>query len=396
MALIKNMKEASASAAAAGVVSMVSNEEKIMSQKLKAMELVLADGPEAAGVAVVQAWIADFEKKAQAKPESSSASVTGSGLSVARARLGLAPPIRSYKDLQHISYFVGVTDSLHEKDTKEGILEVVAACKPARDALQELRGVGKLACTKMNGVIKSAITEKARTSKKEKENKDAAKKTGKDKRTGDKAAASLLPIFEHAPTVAEQIPVLASGDAPPSDHQWLSRPLILKVDSKTVFEAGKSVRIALDGFAVKFEKMKEEKRKAAVASAPQGPGSSELGAKAVAGCRAQRPLPSDAIGMAHDWVKSWCSVACVELQHSASEALQTAMTPSCFGLAAHYEASSAEKDHLACVRLHFKGTRAVTIAYLSDVFAAIIKKRSLDPTKVKMSEVLGFSGYAEG
>ena len=136
--------------------------------------------------------------------------------------------------------------------------------------------------------------------------------------------------------------------------------------------------------------MKEEKRKAAVASAPQGLGSSELGAKAVAGCRAQRPLPSDAIGMAHDWVKSWCSVACVELQHSASEALQTAMTPSCFGLAAHYEASSAEKDHLACVRLHFKGTRAVTIAYLSDVFAAIIKKRSLDPTKVKMSEVLGF------
>ena len=68
------------------------------------------------------------------------------------------------------------------------------------------------------------------------------------------------------------------------------------------------------------------------------------------------------------------------------------MTPSCFGLAAHDEAFSAEKDHLACVRLHFKGTRAVTIAYLSDVFAAIIKKRSLDPTKVKMSEVLGFQG----
>ena len=73
-----------------------------------------------------------------------------------RARLGGAPPSRSYLSLVPLAHFDTISDSLHDCDSKAAVDAIMEASKGSREAIMELRTVSTSALNKAKGIVAMA------------------------------------------------------------------------------------------------------------------------------------------------------------------------------------------------------------------------------------------------
>eukprot|EP00974_Lingulodinium_polyedra_P010472 1005605-Lingulodinium_polyedra.AAC.1 len=143
-------------AAEADVQVLVVNELAILKNRKEAAELVLGnDKNEDEAYAAMEAYIARFH---------SGASGSGS-IATGRARLGLAPPCRSYKDLKPLTYFKTVAEKLHYHEDKAAIDVHTKAQQVHKDAVLELKAIARSAIGKAKHCVETAKTSKAQQAK---------------------------------------------------------------------------------------------------------------------------------------------------------------------------------------------------------------------------------------
>ena len=125
-------------AADASIAQYVANEAAILKTRVDALELV-TNGPPSK----LQSHLMAI-KDAQ-KPRDGGAGAGASSAAAGRARLGTAPPCRSYLDLVTLCSFDPVTEQITDATSKEEIVQITKNLKDSSRPVSELVGMVKSA-----------------------------------------------------------------------------------------------------------------------------------------------------------------------------------------------------------------------------------------------------------
>ena len=225
---------------------------------------------------------------------------------------------------------------------KEELGEVVDSMTKAKLAITELITRSKAAVNELTSCIKSAEKE---LDQRRQKYQQLQKKRRKDK-DGPRGRKSGVALHDQGFSSAQQLSVVALAAIP--GHHFNARvPFVVSVDQKHAqMRPDSELFKAIDMCVPKFEQSKRERL--------------GNGAKTVGDLRAQRGLASPEVSdTARTLLDSFVGNGKQELlpmDHS-----DVNFAPAAYGIEKDYSQVTSEKDHLASIRLCYKGRRSVVM-----------------------------------
>ena len=283
----------------------------------------------------------------------SSGAVKAGDLEAARQRLGSAPPCSSYRYLKCIFEFQRMVNDLLFANTPDDIKASINRMEPWKHALSELLTMSKQAVRKLKSGV-STIT---------KENERASKRVIAS--LGNAAApANNSDLFEHAPTLGQNIPCKEFSAFPATEMDWKKPGIIALPDKLEMFNKEGVVALAMKSFMNKFAASDQR--------ATEG--------------RAQRPLKSDSAKVVQELIaKIVPEDLIIKLDTVKDESSVKILAPSTYGIVHGQETATAESGYTAALRLSWQGTRTIVCARLEHVLnfleAAGEPKASVSPKR---------------
>ena len=343
------------------------SEMVIMANRQKVVRLVLGiEGDPAASAAEVAAWVSQL-KSQQVVRRSHPNLPAHEAAAAARARMGQAPPCKSYEQLIDLASMEKMMAKLHHCETKADILSHAQMIKPHRDAIAELLAASKAAA---RGVESAVIAAKA-------ERKAKCAAVQQRARKNDKASSAATTgnmLFEVAATMGAGLQFIVTDGAQPLQFSP-DIPCAFKLDPKMdIFKATMATQTAIKTFIPKFEQGRERDIRSSLTLAPQG-----KKGEAANRFRAQLPMSEMAEAECMDAVDRITG----SKQHVPSSLLPQevfkAVQVSCFGISRGYAGVTSEVGWLGCFRISFKGTRQVVIVSAVSVMELMRKEKGEGP-----------------
>ena len=269
-----------------------------------------------------------------------------------------SPPSRYYMKLETLDAIqaVNVYDTVTDK---RGLLRIAEECNQKKSYIMELMNASKTAMAD----LKRALTFHKKDSGKVDTNRAEKKKRAERETEANKRHTHTEDVFEFGLAVGQQIDIISSAEELKNKRPWLGQiqhPFIISFSVvKPVMGKLLQPESEMLSYTTQFGKTMEAEAK-----------------KGQAGCqRGQRLLPPMLSGQ----VKAFFSevmpddTSNVPLADGGPEVASSCL-PTAFGIVPDVSFCQAEKHHLGCMRVAWRGSRTIVCATEGDVFKMISQR----------------------